>query len=524
MKVVSKLWKRKSTATEDEIHSSVERTQRRKFQSCPHIKSRQTCFQDSNTMINPPVKGGVVDLSTSHQPTTIHLGPQKLSHQKLGRILKGYGQYPERYRSFIWRTLLELPGNEQAFTTLVSRGVHPEYKNLAEKFQIKSPRLTRVLEKILSALAYWSDLFAELEYLPMMVFPIVKVFQNNHLVCFEICASMLKSFCVHWFEFFPNPPIGVLSVIENIIADNDRHVFHHLVENKVTTQTYAWPVLQTCRGVQNREKNFLAGFSMQILKTTRAPCFSEILTKEEWLILFDHIFYHRSPLWLLCAVSAYVIICKEPLLRITEFADFEYFFRHRNAISINLLMKKTQFLYEKTIQNHSNTRFSRHYTRPYEALTTGQYPIFNNYPEFVVDYRKKETERIRNEQKGQIEGKNSTNHVLREIDRVRSEAETWLQQQRALDHATNERRVFLQHEQLKNNDYGRISLPEDPKIVRPKAQKKIPSTVRFQEDDGGYELDSADLTWETADSKKEFTYDPKEAFAQVNKTRRDQLN
>ena len=75
-------------------------------------------------------------------------GAAKLSYKKLGRILQGYNSYPDRYRKFIWQTLLELPMNEAAFTSLVSRGTHPAWKNIGDKFQIKSPRLSKILEKI----------------------------------------------------------------------------------------------------------------------------------------------------------------------------------------------------------------------------------------------------------------------------------------------------------------------------------------------------------------------------------------
>ena len=244
VKVVSKLWQRKSQQADQDITSGVAKhSSKKRFTSCPHIKLRQTASLNENTMDVPLVKGGVVDKTSGYQAESLVLPGSKLSHKKLGRILHGYGSYPERYRSFIWRALLEIPGNEACFTTLVQRGVHPNWKNIGEKFQIKSPRLIRILEKIVSALAYWSEIFAELEYLPMLVFPFVKVFQHNHLVCFEVVATYLKSFCVHWFEFFPNPPIGVLSVIENVIAENDRQIFHHLVESKITSQTYAWPIL-----------------------------------------------------------------------------------------------------------------------------------------------------------------------------------------------------------------------------------------------------------------------------------------
>jgi hypothetical protein len=40
-------------------------------------------------------------------------------------------------------------------------------------------------------LANWSPIFGETQYLPVLAFPFVKLFQNNHLVCFEIIASIL---------------------------------------------------------------------------------------------------------------------------------------------------------------------------------------------------------------------------------------------------------------------------------------------------------------------------------------------
>lgn len=208
-------------------------------------------------------------------------------------------------------------------------------------------------------------------------------------------------------------------MIENIIAENDKTIYHHIYRYKITSQTYAWPILQTV--------------------------FSEILTKDELLIFLDHLFYNRSSLYLLCCVAAYIIICKEPILRISHFEDFEYFFRHRNAININLLIKKADYLFAKTLENQNNLRFSRHYTTPFDPLTKGNYQIFNHYPEFVVDYRKKETERIRNEQKKQMvkDKDNQTNKVLNEINRVRQEAEDWLKQQKAMDDAVFERRMYI---------------------------------------------------------------------------------
>ena len=48
--------------------------------------------------------------------------------------------------------------------------------------------------RCLSALAHWSPIFGETDFLPMLAFPFVKLFQNNQLVCFEIVATILGKY------------------------------------------------------------------------------------------------------------------------------------------------------------------------------------------------------------------------------------------------------------------------------------------------------------------------------------------
>ena len=116
----------------------------------------------------------------------------QLNKDKLLSILKGYGEYPAKYRMFIWRCLLGLPDNHAAYSSLLDRGTHPSYVSLHKKYPIKSRKLLRVLQRALSALAHWASIFGEMEYLPGLVFPFVKMFQNNQLVTFEILATILS--------------------------------------------------------------------------------------------------------------------------------------------------------------------------------------------------------------------------------------------------------------------------------------------------------------------------------------------
>ncbi|CAJ0938311.1 unnamed protein product [Ranitomeya imitator] len=120
------------------------------------------------------------------------------------------------------------------------------------------------LRRTLSTLAHWSAIFGETKYLPLLTFPFVKLFQNNQLICFEVVATVITNWCQHWFEYFPNPPINILGMVENVLAHHDKELLQHFVKYDVTSQVYAWPLLETL--------------------------FSEVLTREEWLKLFDNVF------------------------------------------------------------------------------------------------------------------------------------------------------------------------------------------------------------------------------------------
>ncbi|XP_068839633.1 TBC1 domain family member 31 isoform X8 [Capricornis sumatraensis] len=219
-----------------------------------------------------------------------------LNKKRLQILLKGYGEFPTKYRMFIWRSLLQLPENHTAFSNLIDKGIHVAFLNLQKKYPIKSRKLLRVLQRTLSALAHWSTIFSDTPYLPLLAFPFVKLFQNNQLICFEVVATLIINWCQHWFEYFPNPPINILSMIENVLAFHDKELLQHFINHDVTSQLYAWPLLETM--------------------------FSEVLTREEWLKLFDNVFSNH-PSFLLMTVVAYNICSRAPLLNCKRKDDFE---------------------------------------------------------------------------------------------------------------------------------------------------------------------------------------------------------
>lgn len=112
-----------------------------------------------------------------------------------------------------------LPENYTAYSSLTDKGPHSAFLTLHNKYPIKSHKLQRCLQRyaftfficiltclydicssnllfpallrVLSALAHWAAIFGEVDYLPLVAFPFVKLFQNNPLLCFEMLATVI---------------------------------------------------------------------------------------------------------------------------------------------------------------------------------------------------------------------------------------------------------------------------------------------------------------------------------------------
>uniref|UniRef100_A0A663N4B1 TBC1 domain family member 31 n=1 Tax=Athene cunicularia TaxID=194338 RepID=A0A663N4B1_ATHCN len=318
--------------------------------------------------------------------------PGGLNKKRLQALLKGFGEYPAKYRMFVWRSLLQLPENHLAFSSLIDKGTHSAFVNIQNEYPIKSRKLLRVLQ----SLSLWiTVVFVGLFFFPLSV-----------------------NFCQHWFEYFPNPPVNVLSMMENVLAHHDKELLQHLIKYKVTSQVYAWPLLETL--------------------------FSEVLTREEWLKVFDNIFSNHPSYFLMIAV-AYIICSRAPLLHCNQTADFEYFFHHRNNLDINVVIKKAYHLMEATpLDTHPQRVLD-----DFIPLTKGQYPVFNKYPTFVVDYQTQERERIRQDEIEYLRERQLAHELEAKAQERKAEDEAWYRKQELLREAEEQRRKMLLEEEEK---------------------------------------------------------------------------
>ncbi|KAM4633879.1 TBC1 domain family member 31 [Polymixia lowei] len=344
--------------------------------------------------------------------------PAGLNKKRLVALLKAFGEYPTKYRMFVWRSLLCLPENHAAYSSLTDKGLHSAYLTLHDKYPIKSHKLQRGLQRVLSALAHWADIFGETEYLPLVAFPFVKLFQNNPLLCFEVVATVIVNWCQHWFEYFPNPPLNILSMAENVLAHHDKELLQHLVDCGITSQLYVWPLLETL--------------------------FSEVLTRDEWLGLFDNVFSNH-PSFLLMACVAYITCCRAPLLLCSQKQDFEYFFHHRNNLDMGAMMKEAYRLMSSTPADIHPRAILCDFT----PLTRGQYPVFNHYPEFIVEYQSRERDKIRQQELEYLKERQAVSELRADCVRRQAEEEAYYAQQEMLQQAEEQRRQILAQEEDK---------------------------------------------------------------------------
>ncbi|KAB1258091.1 TBC1 domain family member 31 [Camelus dromedarius] len=333
------------------------------------------------------------------------------------KVKSGRIQRPAKSRESKAQTRIlkqDLAGNFENKENELSDGLNKKRLQILLKSYGEYPTKYRTL----SALAHWSTIFSDTPYLPLLAFPFVKLFQNNQLVCFEVVATLIINWCQHWFEYFPNPPINILGMIENVLAFHDKELLQHFIDHDVTSQLYAWPLLETV--------------------------FSEVLTREEWLKLFDNVFSNH-PSFLLMTIVAYNICSRAPLLHCNLKDDFEYFFHHRNNLDISAVIREVYHLMDTTPTDiHPDNMLNA-----FVALTKGQYPVFNQYPKFIVDYQTQERERIRNDELDYLRERQTVEDMQAEVDQQRVEDEAWYHKQELLRKAEETRREMLLQEEEK---------------------------------------------------------------------------
>lgn len=272
-----------------------------------------------------------------------------LDRNKWYPILVEFKSYPEKYRSLIWVSMLELPRNYLVFSTLLDKGMHSAFEGLKEVLKLSDGSLLKTLQGTLSCLAHWAPFLSSIEYLPELIFPFVKFFHSNRLLCFEVAVTFIMNWCRLWFEFWPKPSVTVLTVIERLICENDPVLLAHLMKLQVTAEDYAWSLLTNA--------------------------FSRVLSNEDWVVLWDHIF-SNPPSFLPCAAAAFTIKSRHTLLTCEDAQDVKTYYSQEAWISVKHIIDKAYFIY----QNTSAETLPKELFGELKPMPKGGLPIFNIGP------------------------------------------------------------------------------------------------------------------------------------------------
>jgi Rab-GTPase-TBC domain len=351
---------------------------------------------------NNPALNAKTDLAAPSGHTT----NATIRDEQLKKILYKFGEYPDKHRITIWKSLLKIPINQAHFDNLLRKGEHPSIELIQKQFPIKDDFLMQNFIKIMSALAFWCPILGETDFFPAIVFPFVKLGENDLIGVFEIIVSIVLNWLNSWFENFPQPPVSYLILIEDMIKTEEPKLVKHLTELGINVNLYIWPIVKYL--------------------------FTQVVTKEEFCVLIDHIFTHYNrPDYLVCVSAGYIIYFKSTLLAIRSPQEIQGFLVQQNPINVIKLIKLSSALLSKSAPMQSRIPIP------------DEYPVFSNYPDFALTLQTAIRERlIQQDQEIQMK-KKYIEDINKKFIKLEEDDLKFRREQETLIQAENERRKVL---------------------------------------------------------------------------------
>lgn len=180
--------------------------------------------------------------------------------------------------------------------------------------------------------------------------------------------TVLVNYGQKWWEYYPNPPVETLDIVNRLLNFHDPQLLRHFRACKISAQVYCWTIMKSA--------------------------FSELFSKKDWLTVWDHLITN-CPSFMYYFVVAYLITFRRQLLNTKETTDFDYFFQRRNPTNVSKLISRAYEIKRKSLSSIDPGTF----LKPFEPLPSGGYPIFNQYPNFIINYQNRTKESIREEEK-----------------------------------------------------------------------------------------------------------------------------
>jgi WD40 repeat protein len=363
----------------------------------------------------------------------VHKDPTVRDAMKLRNLLHAFGEFPAKYRLLTWRKMLRLPNNEVAYEALADKGIHPAIADLPDRFPISDRTLLARLQRVCSALAHWSPIFAESPIVPGMLFPFVKAFGPNEVHAFEAFATVATNHAKGWFELFPDPPFGFLGEVEAVVKYHDAALATHMETLPGGLTGAAWDLLSTL--------------------------FTDVTTADEWLKLFDHVVVVGREMLQYLAV-AFLAIWRDAILAAPEGSTaIKQLFVRDAGTSLPRLLEKAYELRHTTPPGMTTLEPTKIVDAAgpgeddapltvaeggIEALPRGDaYPIFLGFPKRAVDFASSERERIRAEEDAVLARQKVVKNLSARTEELRRMEAAWEAEAQRMDEIETSRRAEL---------------------------------------------------------------------------------
>lgn len=386
-------------------------------------------------------------IQTLCQTAKLDFSKSKLNKPELESFLQRFKVFPDKHRGLIWRTLLDLPLNNEAYDNLVVKGTHMAFHNLQDEYPIISTKILTKLQRILSSLAHYCSVFGEIDYLPDLVFPFVKLFANEEIVSFEIILSFFWQWGQHLLESHPNPPGPLIRTIEDLLAYHEPELIEHLREKGINLKPHIWIFLRTM--------------------------FTDILTRPDWLSLMDFLILNcHEPVYIVLFIVSYFSQIKPALLKTEQIDNGEYFIKKQTTLDMQAILGKMREYLHTTDTSVFSVAFKDNL-----PLSGNQYPFFTLYPKVSLEQRIKIREEMLKEDHRLFTQKEQNKEIERLTQEVQNQETKLKEKKEFLAQAEKDRRELKAYEEDMRLQ-AQLNLEKDSRERRATQLKTLEATIQ----------------------------------------------
>ena len=403
----------------------------------------------------------------------------RITTMKLRAYLRMNDQFPPRFRTLIWRFLLKLPENTDAYVDLVNRGPHNGFVDLENKFPLRSRRVFERLHRCCCQLAHWSPVFAQVSYVVQCVFPFLLIYGSDEMAAFETVVTLLCLWGNSWQATYPQPPVHILDTADGLLHHHDSKIYSHITHVGVSVGVICWNMYSTF--------------------------FTEVLSKSDWLVLMDFLFSHITTVTYFYLAPIAIIRCSKSLvLTIVDDLALVKFYRYQQQVNmkeviavmkqmlldtpnklLSIVARPKISLSEDSDDEHDLTgsAFRVGYDDRAQAresiaqtsgnflfpLPSGRYPAFSGFPEYLVDWQLKDRERAINMEHTVSHHESTVRELEETMRKLQQDHERWVEEKGDFTGTAeiNLRKKIMENERVALQDL--IKIEEDTCAARIKS-------------------------------------------------------